>query len=139
MSLTAIVFKSSLALEKGFPRYRFEREPISGECAVVYPDGAKLPWEAVIASEQWLGNIAGIDHLRSTIAGYLGKSSALQRLVLYSGSHCGDVIEDVSFSELEKELAFIDASPDEYVKEFAGHMRSLIGMARQEGNPIVFV
>ena len=139
MSLTAIVYKSMLALEKEFPGYRFEREPMSGECEVVYPDGARLPWEAVKASEQWLGNIALIGHLRSTIAGYVGKLSALERLVLYSGSHGGDVIEDASFGELEEELALIDASPDEYIREFAAHLRILISMARQERNPIVFV
>ncbi|WP_027059922.1 hypothetical protein [Mesorhizobium loti] len=66
---------------------------------------------------------------RSTIAGYVGKSSALERLVLYSGSHGGEVIEDASFGELEEELALIDANPDEYVREFAGHLRILIGMA----------
>jgi len=139
MSLSAVVFKSMLALEREFPGYRFEREPTSGECEAVYPDGARIPWDVIKACEQWLGNISHIGVLRGRIARHLGKASALERLVLYSGNHCGDVIEDMSFGELEEELALIEASPDEYLRGFASALRALIGAARQERNPIVFV
>ncbi|BCG87124.1 MULTISPECIES: hypothetical protein [unclassified Mesorhizobium] len=139
MSLKAIVFKGMLALEQEFPGYRFEREPISGECEVVYPDGARIPWEAVKVCEQWFGNVSHIGTLRGRIARYVGKASALKRLVLYSGSHAGDVIEEARFGELEGELALLEASSDEYVGGFAVALRTLIGAARQERNPIVFV
>ncbi|MDX8527425.1 hypothetical protein RFM68_23265 [Mesorhizobium sp. MSK_1335] len=62
-----------------------------------------------------------------------------ERLVLYSGSHSGDVIEEPSFGELERELKLIESSPDAYVLEFADGLSELIRMARREKNPIVFV
>jgi hypothetical protein len=42
-------------------------------------------------------------------------------------------------SELERELKRIETSLDEWVREFADGLAELIGMARGEKNPIVFV
>ncbi|MCH4554679.1 hypothetical protein AB4Z43_15925 [Mesorhizobium sp. 2RAF45] len=139
MSLSAVVYKAMLALEQEFPGYRFEREPISGECEVVYPDGARVSWDAAKACERLLGNISHIGVLRGRIARHLGKASALERLVLYSGSHAGDVIEETGFGEIEEELDLLEISPDEHLRGFVGALRALIGAARQERNPIVFV
>ncbi|MEI9429701.1 hypothetical protein [Mesorhizobium sp. Cs1299R1N3] len=94
---------------------------------------------AVKACERLLGNISHIGALRGRIARHLGKASALERLVLYSGSHAGDVIEETGFGEVEEELGLLETSPDEYLGRFASVMRAVIGAARQERNPIVFV
>ncbi|MER8399844.1 hypothetical protein [Mesorhizobium sp. M1348] len=139
MGLSAVVYKSASALEKEFPGYHFRCEPTSGECEVIYPDGARIPQDTVTACERRFGNISHIGVLRETIFGYLGKGSALERLVLYSGSHAGDVIKGASFDDLEGELRLIESSPEAVVREFADELLALISMARLEQNPIVFV
>lgn len=139
MGLSAVVYKNASALEKEFPGYRFQREPISGECEPIHPADRGIPWDAVKACERRFGSISHIGALRETIAGYLGRDSALERLVLYSGSHAGDVIMDMSFDELEGEARLVEASPDAYVRKFADELLMLIRAARQEQNPIVFV
>lgn len=139
MGLDAVVYKSVSALEKEFSGYRFQRDPMSGECEVIHPAGAEIPWDAVKACERRFGNISHIGALRETIIGHLGKGSALERLVLHSGSHAGDVIMDMSFYELEREARLVESSLDAYVREFANQLLLLISAARKEENPIVFV
>jgi|GEM_PF-3245201 len=102
-------------------------------------EGVNLTWDVVTARDWRVGNISHVYYLRDWIASQLGEGSALERLVLFSGSHAGDVIEEPSFAELERELKLIETSPDEWVREFADGLAELIGMARGEKNPIVFV
>ncbi len=66
MGLSAVVYKSASALEKALPRYRFQREPISGECEIIHPVGAEVPWDAVKACDHRFGNIPHIGALRET-------------------------------------------------------------------------
>ncbi|RAZ87012.1 hypothetical protein DPM33_27130 [Mesorhizobium hawassense] len=139
MGLDAAVFKSVSAMEREFPDYRFQREPMTGECEVIHPEGVELRLDEVVAYSRRFGNISHIGALSITIGEYLGEASALERLVLYSGSHGGDVIEEPSFGELERELKLIETSSDEYVREFANGLQELIDMARREKNPIVFL
>src|SRR3569832_1448763 len=89
VGLDVAVFKSLSALEREFPGYRFEREPRTGECWVVHPDGVHLDWKTVTARDWRVGNILHVGALRETIAGHLGEESALERFVLSSGSHRG--------------------------------------------------
>ncbi|MFD1984067.1 hypothetical protein ACFSOZ_15530 [Mesorhizobium newzealandense] len=139
MGLDVAVFKSTSTMEREFPGYCFQREPVTGECEVIHPEGVNLTWDVVTARDWRVGNIAHVAALRETIAGYLGEGSALERIVLFSGSHVGDVIEEPSFGELERELLLIESSTDPWVWEFANGLSELIGTARQERNPIVFV
>jgi len=139
VGLDVAVFKSLSALELEFPGYRFEREPRTGECWVVHPDSVHLDWKTVTARDWRVGNILHVGALRETIAGHLGEESALARIVLFSGSHSGDVIGEPSFGELERELKLIESSSDPYVQEFANGLSELIAMARREKNPVVFV
>jgi|GEM_PF-2857073 len=37
MGLDIAVFKSVSTMEKEFPGYRFQREPVTGECEVIDP------------------------------------------------------------------------------------------------------
>lgn len=139
MGLDIAVFKSVEAMERDYPGYRFQREPITGECEVIHPEGVNLDWKAATTRSWRVGNIMHVAALRDVIAGDLGEGSALERLVLYSGSHMGDVIEEPSFGELERELKLIESSADEWVREFADGLSELIAMARREKNPVVFV
>ncbi|WP_095200633.1 hypothetical protein [Mesorhizobium carmichaelinearum] len=139
MGLDVAVFKSASTLEREFPGYRFQREPTTGECEVIHPEGVNLTWDDVMARDWRVGNIAHIAALRELIAGHLGEGSALERIVLYSGSHTGDAIEEPSFGELERDLKLIEPSTDAWVREFADGLAELIGIARREKNPIVFV
>ncbi|MER8867486.1 hypothetical protein NKI19_27990 [Mesorhizobium sp. M0751] len=126
-------------MEPEFPGYRFQREPTTGECEVIHPEGVDLTLDAVTVSNWRVGNIAHVGRLREAIAGLLGEGSALERIVLYSGSHAGDVIDEPSFGELERELRLLESSTDAWVREFADGLSELIRMARREKNPIVFV
>ena len=40
MGLGAAVFKSISTMEREFSGYRFQREPITGECEVIHPEDA---------------------------------------------------------------------------------------------------
>ena len=51
----------------------------------------------------------------------------------------GDAIEEPSFGELERELKLIESCTDAWVRESADGLAELIGMARREKSPIVFV
>ncbi|MBN9547684.1 MAG: hypothetical protein J0H31_02055 [Alphaproteobacteria bacterium] len=139
MGLDIAVFKSISAMEREFPGYRFGREPMTGECWVVDPEGVDLDWDAVTMRSWRVGNVMHVAALRDAIAGHLGGGSALERVVLYSGSHTGDAIEEPGFGELESELKLIESSSDPWVREFADGLSELIRMARREKNPIVFV
>lgn len=139
MGLDAAVFKSASVMEREFPGYRFRREPVTGECEVIHPEAVDLGLATVTAGMLRIGNISRVAALRETITGHLGAGSALQRLVLYSGSHGGDVIEEPNFGALERELTLIQSSSDAYAREFAHGLSELIRMARREKNPIVLV
>lgn len=138
MGLDIAVFKNVSTMEREFPGYRFQREPMTGECEVIHPAGVNLALDAVTACHFRVGNLAQVGYLREWIAGNIGEGTALERLVLYSGSHCGDVIEEPSFGELECELKIIVSSPDPDVRDFAIELAELIRVARREKNPIVF-
>ena len=138
MGLDIAVFKNVSTMEREFPGYRFQREPMTGECEVIHPEGVNLALDAVTACHFRVGNLAQVGYLREWIAGNIGEGTALERLVLYSGSHCGDVIEEPNFVELERELEIIVSSPDPDVRDFAIELAELIRVARREKNPIVF-
>ncbi|TIT18023.1 MAG: hypothetical protein E5W70_30655 [Mesorhizobium sp.] len=139
MGLDVAVFKSASTMKREFPGFRFQREPTTGECEVVHPEGVNLTLDAVTVCNWRVGNIAHVGALREAIAGLLGEGSALERIVLYSGSHAGDVIDEPSFVELERELRLLESSTDAWVREFADGLSESIRMARREKNPIVFV
>jgi hypothetical protein len=139
VGLGAAVFKSISTMEREFSGYRFQREPITGECEVIHPEDVELGLDEVVAYSLRFGDISHIGDMRAEIEEYLGEMSALERLVLYSGSHSGDIIEEPSFGELERELKLIESSSDPYVQKFADGLSELIAMARREKNPIVFV
>jgi hypothetical protein len=73
MGLDAAVFKSVSAMEQEFPGYRFQREPISGECEVIYPENVDLALDALRARAWRIGNISHVGDLRGSIAGLLGE------------------------------------------------------------------
>ncbi|WP_192244627.1 hypothetical protein [Mesorhizobium silamurunense] len=139
MGLDVAVFKGVSAMEREFPGYRFQREPITGECWVIHPEGVNLDWDGVTARSWRVGNILHVAALRDTIASHRGEGLSLERIVLFSNSGVGDVIEESSFGELERELKFIESSSDAWVGEFADGLTEMIRMARREKNPIVFV
>ncbi|TPM34158.1 hypothetical protein [Mesorhizobium sp. B2-3-4] len=139
MGLDVAVFKSVSTMEREFPFHRFQRDPVTGECEAIHPGGVNLGWDDVTACQWRVGNILHVAALRETIAGSLGEGSALEQLVLFSGSHAGDVINDPSFDEIARELRLIRSSTDAWVREFIDGLSELMRIARREKNPIVFV
>ncbi|MBB6412406.1 hypothetical protein [Mesorhizobium sangaii] len=81
MGLDVVVFKSTSTMEREFSGYCFQREPATGECEVIDPEGVNLTWEVVTACDRRVGNIAHVATLRETTAGYLGEGSALDLLM----------------------------------------------------------
>lgn len=136
MGLDAVVYKRLSVLESEFPGHRFQRDPETGECEAIHSQGPRIPWDAGMACNCRLGNVSHIGELHNLLAERLGPGSALERLVLYSGSHSGDVIDQSSFEALEAELRLVESDLD--FREFAEAMLMLIRTARQEQNPIVF-
>jgi hypothetical protein len=70
-----------------------------------------------------------------------GKSLLLEA-VLYSGSHCDDVISLDQLDELVREVKLVEAGPKPLpscLQGFLEQMSTLITTARKEQNPIVFV
>ncbi|ESW62712.1 hypothetical protein X772_36800 [Mesorhizobium sp. LSJC280B00] len=70
---------------------------------------------------------------------FSAKARPWNGLSFFSACSVGDVIEEPSFVELERELRLIESSTDAWVREFADGLSELIRMARREKNPIVFV
>lgn len=103
----------------------------------------KYPPDFFKATSKRLGNIAGICDLREEIERFAGTiPNFLRSRVLYSATHCGDVIEVSELDQLETEIQLIrlkageQASP--FLKCFLEDLTDLISIAKCEQNPIVF-
>jgi len=111
-----------------------------------YPDR-----HAYIAKHVRIGNVAAIGQLKYALLCIgVPKDSVMQSKVLYSGSHCGDMLVAEDIEKLDKELDSIDSllsmnrnkleeqEDEKWIVGFREDMKELIRAAREEGNPIVF-
>ncbi len=64
--------------------------------------------------------------------------------ILYSGSHCGDLIPAAELSKLAREVEALaeihceDADMERFLREFEAQMIELLDAALRVGKPIVF-
>jgi len=97
---------------------------------------------SLIAADEPIGNIANVHWLTREIQQRSRCGcNVLVSSVLYSGSHCGDVLTVAQTASLERELDGIDTAGEQTgnLVEFIASMRRLTAASREQGNPIVFV
>jgi hypothetical protein len=143
MGLNAVVYRNLANLPDSMrERVRFA-DPNMGELEFLPTETSDSSSRAaLIAGSARLGNIAMIAWLREEIASRCAACPLLMKLVLYSGTHCGDSVAVHYLASLEHEVNAISSaagSPPDELTTFLETMRSLIERAKQENNPIVFV
>jgi hypothetical protein len=141
MGLDAVVYRNREHLQLGNDGAHAKVIRDTGE---VYFEDAKLgrKYDHVRKSvAHRLGNIALIGSLREEVSQLIGPESFLERKVLYSGTHSGDVIPLEELDQLSPELNHIRetgrSSPR--LKELVNALEQLVQAANYERNPIVFV
>lgn len=98
-----------------------------------------------IAIQKRLGNTSLISWLKEQVAVVLTDvpESIILTKVLYSATHSGDVIDAADFPQLQREIQLIRGkykeNPDVEIQQFLDDIEELIDVAREHGNPIVFV
>ncbi len=68
----------------------------------------------------------------------LPKDSILRSKVLYSGTHCGDIIPHNELPLLRDELRALSSASASDLRVFLDAFESLLQCAEREENPIVF-
>jgi hypothetical protein len=110
-----------------------------------YQDDIRLPGydrKDLYAIRIRIGSIPAVAELREEVENRLPGKSLLLDAVLYSGSHCDDVIPLDQLDELDGEVKLVEASPKPLpsgLQGFLEQMSTFIATARKAQNPIVFV
>ena len=102
--------------------------------------------DKVTVVKKRIGNIALVNHLKAELEKILGNSSSemiLIRQVLYSGTHCGDIISPDDLASLRHEIALVrgvvGSQISHEVESFFVDMEELVDASERNGNPIVFI
>jgi hypothetical protein len=144
MSLSALVYRNRGTLDIDVDSLGATRDDRTGEYYFPTPqhDG-KFPREAFIASEFWIGNITGVAGLREELRTITNQDSLFEKMVLYSGTHSGDVIELAILPTLEHEVRSLLGRRETQISEnLVSVLHGILGLietAKRESNPIVFV
>jgi hypothetical protein len=139
MGLNAVVYKNIKNLKLGLDEERVRLVPETGE---LYFESEQLSRKYQLeATEHRLGNTAEISALREEAVRLIGPESVVVKRVLYSGTHSGDAIPVESVSSLAAEVSSIHNASQLSVefRRFIDAMKELVRVAKEEGNPIVFV
>jgi len=140
MSLTAVVFKGRSSVERQTGLRDFDVDTYTGEIIPSASSILEFKFEDAISKRVHFGNISGVSHIKKIVRSVLkNRTSFVERLILYSGSHAGDKIENDLFNEILKEVNILENSSVSEAKKFAADIRCLVEAAIREGNPIVFV
>ncbi|WP_379069976.1 hypothetical protein ACHMW4_02650 [Mesorhizobium sp. UC22_110] len=140
MSLTALVFKGMPSVERQAKLHDFDVDSYTGEIIPHDSSISNFNWQDAISTKVQFGNISNVYYIKSIVRKVLkNKTSFLERLVLYSGSHAGDKIESDLFEDILREVDVLEKSSVPEAKSFASDIRCLVEAAIREGNPIVFV
>ena len=141
MGLDAVVYTDKENLDLGSDGQSAKHDKKTGE---VYfdDDGLSRKHRSKLrGAHRRLGNISSIAALRYEVGQLLGPQSVLLEKVLYSGTHCGDVLSSESLPKLSAELVSIrkagQRSP--LLDELITSLEDLVRAAVSQRNPIVFV
>lgn len=145
MTLRAVVYINQKNLPADLFDYAVEVDKVTGE---VYSDARefqiRFPKDMLTATKVELGSIVLVSDLYQKIEAIMDhpRSLVLSK-ILYSGSHCGDVLPVEDVPTLRKELHQIaqsyEVSKDPAVARLLQQLRLLADKAEEQGNPIVFV
>lgn len=145
MSLSALVYRCRETLDIDVESLGAARDARTGEYYFPTPqyDG-KFRREVFIASEVWIGNIAGVAELREEMRTITNEQdSLLLKKFLCSGTHSGDVIELALLPALKHEVHGLldrrDMKISKNLNSVLHGILELIETAKRESNPIVFV
>jgi hypothetical protein len=138
MGLDAVVYRNAKMVSELYGEEAFETDATTGEAVPVKGVQHEIRPEALVASEQRLGNVDQVGFLRQEVQQLLG-DSVLTRKVLHSGSHSGDVVAATEFPKLRRELDVLKERKDVRLNSFLEAMESLLAAGEAEQNPIVFV
>lgn len=141
MGLDAVVFRSLSSMERIYGKNIFYiADASTGELALKPGILIVIPWRNYFAMNVRLGNFAEISSLRDNLMDRLSQSdSIIMTRVLYSVSHCGDVISNNDFGRLRQEISAVRSSEvGVFTKSFIDTLERLIETGESEANPIVF-
>jgi hypothetical protein len=91
-----------------------------------------------------IGNIALVAELRAALQATPERFPMLLSRVLYNGTHCGDFIPTAEVPKLCREVEGLagcrcaEPQMEQFMREFEGQMRQLVGASLAVGKPIVF-
>ena len=144
MGLDAGVFRNVTTMQKMLPGCEFNVDSHTGQ-AVAMRNDLELPLslDDYLAADFRIGNISHVGYLRELFSSMLAPDSFIQKRVIYSGSHCGDIIELQELDELRKDIEAInkhrEVTIEWQISEFLDAMVALVAAAAKERNPIVFI
>jgi len=143
MGLDAGVYKN---LRNASEELRKQVRLVNAETGEIdYEDELRLPGyhrKDLYAIKIRIGNLSAIVELRGEVGDRLPGKSILMDAVLYHFAHTDDFIPLEKLDELEREVKFIQATPEPLrsdLQAFLNEMTMLIDAARKEDNPIVFI
>jgi hypothetical protein len=145
MSLSAVVYRSRSSIDADLEAQGARKDERTGEYYFESPEiERRFPRGFSEAKEWWIGNITSVAELRDELETLTGRRDLLLiQKCLFSGSHCGDLIEPEFFSSIESEvqeiLSHFRTRLSLSAKQFLDGMLNIIAVARTEKNPIVFV
>lgn len=142
MGLDAVVYKNRIALDLGIHAPDACFVPETGETYFDNPSHYKnYPQDYFEAVSFRIGNISTVAALREEVINKLGRNSSIEAMVLYSGSHSGDIVQPHKFPELEREIDALShiESKSLDLADFLNQLSLLINAGRSNDNPIVFV
>ena len=144
MGLNAVVYKNRSHLAFDPDSVGAKVDPRTGEFYLKDNGVHEFGQDAAVALGKRLGNMDAIALLSDAIGQALGTpESLLQKKILFSGTHSGDVIDLAEFDRLRGEIARVRRStifsqvPG--LVEFIQSIDDLVRVASSEENPIVFV
>jgi hypothetical protein len=144
MGLDAVVYKSKAHLPSDPEIQDVQTDQATGELLCSDDVLKKYPENFFEANSKRLGNVTNIAALREEIELVAGTiPSFVGSRVLYSATHCGDVIAAADLDQLESELQMIRLKAGDrssvFLRCFIQDLTDLISSARSQRNPIVFV
>jgi hypothetical protein len=139
MSLVAVVFKNRHQIE---PELLARITGVDSQTGQVLFDlaGPHVPLDHTLAIRRDLGNVAQIGAWHGEVRAVLGQgNSVVLDRVLYSGSHCGDVIALADMTTLGREIDELERAQKPEMSILLSSLRDIVTISREVGNPIVFL
>lgn len=137
MGLDAVVFRSARNLSTPLDSSEYEVDGRTGELTPKSERAASILKREEIALHVRLGNVAEVSFLAELVSDEV-HDSVLQSLILYSGTHSGDVIPPALHEVLRSEIEILKTRQIPSLATLLASLEALLETADRESNPIVF-